>query len=77
MSEIIRHQKQLIGSFVYSKQQFNEAMNLATNCDPEWVTNISFEETENHLIRFLQGDFEHIKIALRPQTVLQISTPRR
>jgi hypothetical protein len=27
---------------------------------------VSFEEVENILFAFLQGDFEHIKIALRP-----------
>ncbi len=69
MSEIIRQQKQLIGSFVYSKSQFKAAMNLAKNCEDSWVTNLSFDEVENVLIKFLQGEFEHVKVALRPNMV--------
>jgi len=69
MSEIIRHQKVLKGSFVYSKSQFNQAIELAKVCDKEWVRNISFDEVEKALYNFLQGDFRSIKIALRPNNV--------
>lgn len=66
MSEIIRHQKQLVGSFVYSKSQFKEAIELVKICDSNWVNNISFNEVEKALVGFLQGNFDHIKVALRP-----------
>ena len=66
MSEVIRHQKALIGSFVYSKQQFLEAMKLVECCDDAWVQNIKFDQVEDHLERFLKGDFSSIKLALRP-----------
>lgn len=71
MSEIIRHQKQLIGSFVYSKSHFNAAITLAENCKSTWVRNISFEEVEGFLVRFLNYDFKNIKVALRPNNIKQ------
>ena len=67
MSEIIRHQKELRGAFVYSRSQFNAAIDLSKICDSDWVKNISFEEVENVLAGFLKGDFNHIKVALRPK----------
>ncbi len=66
MSEITRFQKTIIGSFVYSKTQFFEAIELVKYCKNEWVTNITFEQVEDHLAAFLKGDFSTIKIALRP-----------
>ncbi len=67
VSELIRHQKKLIGSFVYSKRQFTDAIELAKTCDSGWVKNISFKEVEGILKGFLQGDFSHVKVALRPE----------
>lgn len=66
MSEIIRHQKELIGSFVYSRNQFSKAIQLVKTCDKNWVRSISFEDVEATLCKFLEGDFNHIKVALRP-----------
>jgi|TARA_B110000908_G_C10240561_1_gene445828 (R,R)-butanediol dehydrogenase/meso-butanediol dehydrogenase/diacetyl reductase len=66
MSELIRHQKELKGSFVYSKSQFCKAIELAKNCNSSWVKNISFAEVEDTLTKFIEGDFTHIKVALRP-----------
>ena len=66
ISEIIRHQKRLIGSFVYSKSQFEAAIELAQMCNSSWVTSIGFSEVEEYLIRFLENDFSTIKVALRP-----------
>lgn len=69
MIEIIRHQKKLIGAFVYSKSQFKAAISLAGNCSSSWVKNISFEDVEGYLFRFLNDDFEIIKVALRPNSL--------
>ncbi len=69
IAELIRYQKQLKGSFVYSKRQFSDAITLAKICQDTWVKNISFAEVENVLHQFLAGDFEHVKVALRPNGV--------
>ena len=69
MSEIVRHQKDLKGSFVYSRSQFRKAIELAKSCDKDWVKNISFEEVEKILVGFIDGEFNHIKVALRPNNV--------
>jgi threonine dehydrogenase-like Zn-dependent dehydrogenase len=69
ISEIIRHQKELKGSFVYSKRQFKDAIELAKTCDNDWVKNISFKEVEDILTDFLKGNFNHIKVALRPNSI--------
>lgn len=66
MSEIIRHQKHLIGSFVYSKAQFETAIQLAQSTNPSWVTTVGFADVEAHLLRFLENDFTVVKLALRP-----------
>ncbi len=66
ISEIIRHQKQLIGSFVYSERQFKEAITLVTACKSHWVKSLAFHEVEAVLIKFCQGDFDIVKAALRP-----------
>ncbi|MCO4838453.1 MAG: zinc-binding dehydrogenase, partial [Oceanospirillaceae bacterium] len=66
MSALIRHQKELKGSFAYSKSQFVKAIALAKSCDSRWVKNIFFAEVEPTLAGFLEGDFTHIKVALRP-----------
>ena len=66
ISNIIRHQKHLMGSFVYSLEQFRKAVNLAESCLAEWVTNLSFNEVEPVLNAYLKGDFSIAKAALRP-----------
>lgn len=66
MSEIIRHQKQLVGSFVYSKSQFKKAITLVELCDKSWVTNVTFQDVEEHLLNFLDQNFDTAKVALRP-----------
>ncbi|MEM9002516.1 MAG: zinc-binding dehydrogenase [Cyanobacteria bacterium P01_F01_bin.86] len=66
MAAIIRHQKKLMGSFVYTKAQFEQAIDLAQACDSSWVTNVRFEAVEDHLLRFLDNDFRTVKVALRP-----------
>jgi len=65
-AELIRHQKQFLGSFVYSKEQFKQAMHLAKNCKSEWITNLSFEEVEAQLEKYLNNNFSTIKAVLRP-----------
>ena len=66
VSEIIRSQKTLVGSFVYSKEQFTDAIQLVEVCDDTWVTNVGFDRVEDYLVRFLEGDFSCVKVALRP-----------
>ncbi len=66
ISEVIRSQKTLVGSFVYSKDQFREAIKLVANCESSWVTNIRYDQVEEHLNRFIRGDFSCVKVALRP-----------
>lgn len=65
-SELIRHEKTLIGSFVFSMAQFRQAVQLAQRCRSEWVTNLGFAEVEPLLSRFLEDDFSVVKAALRP-----------
>ena len=55
--ELIRSQKRIVGSFVYSKQQFVRAIGLAARCSADWVTNLSFSEVEPLLAGYLDGDF--------------------
>lgn len=65
ISELIRHQKRLLGSFVYSPEQFQKAIALVENCRSEWVKNITVDEVEPVLSDFLSGDFSVIKVVLR------------
>ncbi len=64
--ELIRYQKRLLGSFVYSRKQFRKAIELAHLCKNEWVTEVPFEQVEGHLVKFQNGDFEVVKLALNP-----------
>ncbi len=66
ISEVIRHQKHLLGSFVYSLSQFQEAIKLVELCSSEWVTNIMFSEVKPLLENYLKNDFSTVKAALRP-----------
>jgi len=66
VSEIIRYQKRIMGSFVFSKRQFLDAIGLSAVCDAAWVKNISFCEVEQTLIQFCKADFEQVKVALWP-----------
>ncbi|EGG94010.1 sorbitol dehydrogenase [gamma proteobacterium IMCC1989] len=65
ISELIRHQKKLLGSFVFSQEQFKKAIALVENCRSEWVKNITVDEVEPVLSDFLSGDFSVIKAVLR------------
>jgi threonine dehydrogenase-like Zn-dependent dehydrogenase len=65
ISELIRHQKKLLGSFVYSPEQFRQAISLVENCRSEWVKNITIEQVEPMLLDFLSNDFSVVKAALR------------
>jgi threonine dehydrogenase-like Zn-dependent dehydrogenase len=60
-AELIRHQKQLLGSFVYSKEHFQKAMHLAKNCQSEWVTNLTFVDVKAQLEKYLNNDFSTVK----------------
>lgn len=66
ISEIIRHQKHLMGTFVYTREHFKKAIQLAEVCSPEWVTKLSFVEVEPVLKSYLNGDFGIVKAALNP-----------
>jgi len=68
-SELIRMQYQFLGSFVYSKEQFLEAINLASYAKNEWVTNLSFDGVAPQLKAYLNDDFRVIKAALRPNRI--------
>jgi len=65
-SELIRMQYQVAGAFVYSKEQFENAIELVKFTKKEWVKNLNFEEVEEQLIANLNDDFSVIKSALRP-----------
>lgn len=65
-SELIRNQIQLIGSFAYSKLQFEKAIKLSLLTNSKWVKNITFLEVEKELNNYLKGDFSTIKAILRP-----------
>jgi len=65
-SELIRNQIQLIGSFAYSKAQFEEAIKLSLLTNSKWVKNITFLEVEKELNNYLKGNFNTIKAILRP-----------
>lgn len=66
-SRLIREQKTLIGSFVFSRKQFMQAMELAEGCHSDWVRNLSFDEVFAELQAYSSGNFEPVKSALRPQ----------
>jgi len=65
-SELIRNQIQLVGSFAYSKSQFEKAIKLSLLTNSKWVKNITFLEVEKELNNYLKGDFSTIKAILRP-----------
>ncbi len=65
-SELIRHQKQFVGSFVYSIQQFKEAIELVHLCKKEWIKDVSFENVYKHLQDFQKGNFDVVKLVLHP-----------
>lgn len=64
--ELIRSQKTIIGAFAYSAEQFCEAVELAHEAEDKWVKNLKFSEVEEMLAAYLEGDFSHVKSALRP-----------
>lgn len=68
-SELIRMQYQIIGSFVFSMQQFLSAVDLVKLTKNEWVKNLKFEDVETQLKIFLKDDFSVIKSALRPNGI--------
>lgn len=66
-TRLIRDQKTLVGSFVFSRKQFTKAMDLTTACRSDWVRNLSFGEVGTELEGYTNGIFEPVKSALRPQ----------
>lgn len=66
-SRLIREQKTLIGSFVFSREQFLTAMDLAKRCRSEWVRSLSLDEALAEFQSHANGDFRTVKSALRPQ----------
>lgn len=69
-TRMIREQKTFIGSFVFSRQQFVKAMELAHDCSSEWVKNLSFNEVAAELMAYADGNFMPIKSALRPRKIV-------
>jgi hypothetical protein len=53
VSEAIRHQKILCGTFVLSKKQFLDAIALVNVCESEWVTMVAMEDVESLMQGFL------------------------
>ncbi|MCG8516597.1 MAG: alcohol dehydrogenase catalytic domain-containing protein [Pseudomonadales bacterium] len=70
-TRMIREQKTLIGSFVFSRQQFVKAMELVRGCCSEWVRNLSFDEVADELTSYADGNYKSIKSALRPRRTVQ------
>ena len=67
-SRMIREQKTFIGSFVFSVDQFKEAIQLVEHCRSEWVKNISFDQVAEELVAYAGGNYAPVKSALRPQS---------
>ncbi|QSP94179.1 zinc-binding dehydrogenase [Marinobacter salinisoli] len=65
-NQFIREQKSLIGSFVFSRAQFEQAVTLAGQCRSDWVQNLSFDQVEAQLRAFARGEFHTVRAALRP-----------
>ena len=65
-NELIRHQKQLLGSFIFTREQFSKAIQLAHRCNDEWVTEVGLHEVESHLGQFQKGNFDIVKLAANP-----------
>jgi threonine dehydrogenase-like Zn-dependent dehydrogenase len=65
ISELIRHQKKLLGSFVYLPEQFQQAITLVESCRSEWVRDVTMDQVEPMLLDFLSGDFSVVKAVLR------------
>jgi threonine dehydrogenase-like Zn-dependent dehydrogenase len=64
-SELIRHQKKLLGSFVFSPEQFKQAITLVESCRSEWISDVTMDQVEPMLLEFLSGDFSVVKAVLR------------
>ena len=64
--ELIRREQRLVGSFVYSRAQFERAIELARRTEPEWVSVVSFDGVQPMLERFLESDFSVVRAALAP-----------
>ena len=64
--ELIRREQRLVGSFVYSRAQFERAIELARRTEPEWVAVVSFDGIEPMPERFLESDFPVVRAALAP-----------
>ena len=77
VSRIIREQKTLIGSFVFSRDQFKKAMQLARHCRSEWVHNVSWDEVADELVAYARGDFAPVKSAFRPSIANPPSAVRK
>jgi threonine dehydrogenase-like Zn-dependent dehydrogenase len=65
ISEAIRHQKTLRGAFVFSKEQFLEAITMVDACHSQWVVMVTMDSVEPELKKFLSGDFSVVKAALQ------------
>ena len=64
--ELIRRQLRIVGSFVYSRAQFERAVELARRTESGWVSVVRFDGVEPLLERFLDGDFDVVRAALAP-----------
>lgn len=67
-SVFIRKQFNFIGSFVYSRQQFENAIELSKLSNTNWVKNLTFDEVETQLCNYLADNFTVIKAVLRPNS---------
>ncbi len=62
---MIREQKTFLGSFVFSRAQFEQVIPLAQMCQSDWVRNLIFHEIAGELAEYAAGNFNPVKSALR------------
>lgn len=69
VNELIRHEHKMIGSFVYTADQFRTSLALAAQMNDQYVTELGWPEVHDALIKFQKGEFSIVKAALRPGRV--------
>jgi threonine dehydrogenase-like Zn-dependent dehydrogenase len=65
-NDLVRGERQVLGSFAYRPEEFAEAVALSAECDLGWSTGIALEDAQRVFMALADGRSEIVRAVIRP-----------
>jgi threonine dehydrogenase-like Zn-dependent dehydrogenase len=65
-NDLVRGERQVLGSFAYRPEEFAEAVGLCAECDLGWSTGIALEDAQRVFMALADGQSDIVRAVIRP-----------